>query len=290
MNTDKILAIIILIFGLGLNTTFAQKKTIHPKKIKNYNRTGQTTDFKTLATGNQSKVEKPFIFIARDAATYAELQKLVEGLPATAEIDFSANAVVAGFAGTKTTGGFSVDMKNDQNKVAINIRKPGKEMMVTQMITSPYKVVLVPVSENIAVLTTLSDDFSAVTENYTVSIGDFGFSGGFAGRQKKFTADGKIQVLIYENLATFVFDLIGKETEAKRQLAETASGTLKDGKINLARLDAGSFADNPHPPFAVAGTLINSKLTLTFEPLPTNIADGYIGRGNLEAIVRNAKK
>ena len=283
MKIYKIFALIILITSFGLNTTFAQKKFVHPIKPKDFDGLGLTTDFKTLSQGNQSKVDKPFVFIARDAVTYAELQNLVEGLPTTAEIDFSTNAVIAGFAGAKPTGGFLVDIQNDQNKIAVNIRKPGKGMIVTQMITSPFKVVLVPISESIAVPTTLSTEFTAKSDTYKVSKGDFSFSGGFAGRQKKFTADGTIQVLTFGDLATFTFDLCGKGTDAKRKLAETASGILKDGKISLARLDAGSFSDNPHPPFLVAGTLINAKLTLIFEPLPTNIADGYQGQGNLEA-------
>ena len=284
MNIYKIFALIVLIASLGLNTTFAQKKVVHPIKSKHFIKVSKTADFKVLSEGNQSKVENPFVFIARDAVTYSELQKIVEGLPTASEIDFSTNAVIAGFAGTKSTGGFSVDIQNVQNKIAVNIHKPSKGMMVTQIITTPYKVVLVPIGERSAVQMSLSTDFTAKTEIYNVSKGDFGFRGGFAGRQKKFTADGTIQVLIYENLATFTFNLNGKGTEAQRKLAETASGILKDGNISLARLDAGTFADNPHPPLAVAGTLVNSKLNLSFTALSTTVADGYEGYGNLEAI------
>ena len=290
MNIYKIIAFIILLTIFGANTTFAQIKLAHPKKTKTVKGVKVSSNLKVLAQGNQSNVEKPFIFIARDAATYAELQKMAEGLPDVKEIDFSTNAVVAGFAGMKSTGGFSVEIQNIQNKITVSVNKPAKGMMTSQIITTPYKVVLVPVSENLGVPLSLSTDFTTNVETYQVSTGNFGFSGGFAGRQKNFTADGTIQILAYENWATFMFDLNGKGTDAKRKLAETASGTIKDGKISLARLDAGSFADNPHPPFLVAGNLINSKLTLTFEPLPTNVADGYEGRGTLEAISEKVKK
>ena len=61
------------------------------------------------------------------------------------------------------------------------------------------------------------------------------------------------------------------------------SGVMKDGGVEFARLDAGTFSEMPHPALKVMGTADNKKLVLTFEPLPTNTADGFAARGKLEA-------
>ncbi|MEJ7700204.1 MAG: hypothetical protein WKF71_11235 [Pyrinomonadaceae bacterium] len=74
-------------------------------------------DLKILAEGSYGTVETPFIFVARSAETYAQLQKFVENLPPAPEIDFTRTAVVAAFAGTKNTGGYSVAVKKAADKI-----------------------------------------------------------------------------------------------------------------------------------------------------------------------------
>ncbi|NJM52836.1 MAG: hypothetical protein HC846_05245 [Blastocatellia bacterium] len=91
-------------------------------------------------------------------------------------------------------------------------------------------------------------------------------------------------MLTFGEYTTILFNLKGKGAEAKRRLSEIASGTLKNGNIELMRLDAGSFVENPHPPFGVKGTLKDKNLSLNFESLPTTFADGFDGRGSLEAV------
>ena len=85
------------------------------------------------------------------------------------------------------------------------------------------------------------------------------------------------------DLATLKFNLAGTNAEKNMRLTETASGTAKNGAIDLARLDAGSFSEGPKPPLKVSGTISGDKLSLNFEPLPTNIRDGFAVRGKLEA-------
>ena len=68
------------------------------------------------------------------------------------------------------------------------------------------------------------------------------------------------------------------------KLTETASGIVKDGKLDLQRLDAGSFSEGPKPPDKVSGSMSENKLNLSFEPLPTNTADGFSMSGKLEAV------
>jgi hypothetical protein len=63
-----------------------------------------------------------------------------------------------------------------------------------------------------------------------------------------------------------------------------ASGVDKSGNVQLTHLNAGTFADLPHPPLKVFGTATDAKLALTFESHPPIIADGYMLRGTLEAV------
>ena len=106
-----------------------------------------SAEAKTIAEGAMSRVETPFIFIARDAKTYEKLRSLVEDLPAVSEIDFTKQAAVAAFAGTKNTGGYSVSIKQTGENASVEVVKPPKDALVTMALTSPFKIALVPVEE-----------------------------------------------------------------------------------------------------------------------------------------------
>ena len=88
----------------------------------------------------------------------------------------------------------------------------------------------------------------------------------------------------FGDLVTLDFDLSGKGADSAMKLTETASGSVRDGKIELLRLDAGSFSEGPKPPVRISGSMTENKLNLTFEPLPTNVADGFSMNGKLEAV------
>lgn len=297
MRTFKIFLLAIL--SLNLLTTCAEAQNGKNKNSPQTD-TKQTTktndkpmdeknvsNFKILAEGGYSKVESPFVFVARSKETYALLRGLVENLPAESEIDFDKQAVIAAFAGTRRTGGYSVEIKNISAVVNIEVASPPKDAMVTQALTQPFKVALVPVETEKALLLSLSSNWTKAMHTYKVNSGDFEYSGGFAGRRKQFAAEGTIGALTFGDLITLDFNLSGKGTNKNMKLAETASGTIKDGKINLARLDAGSFSEGPRPPDKVWGTIANEKLSLNFEPLPTYVSDGFSLRGRLEAVKSN---
>lgn len=238
---------------------------------------------KILAENQYSKVETPFIFIARSAETYAPLQKLAESLPPASEIDFTKSAVVAAFAGTKNTGGYSVSIKNAAGKISISVVNPPKDAMLAQVLTAPSSVALVPLGENDALDLNVANEWKNAAQNYKITSASFTESGGFAGIQKNFDAEGAIGVWKFGDLATLAFDLAGKGAEKTRTLTTTASGTIKGGKIDLPLLEAGKFAQNPKPPLKASGTLAGDKLSLAFEPLPTRVADGFQASGKLDA-------
>jgi hypothetical protein len=259
-------------------------KTIEKTANDKTNDKLMSNDIKVLAEGAYSKVEQPFVFTARSNETYAQLQNFVENLPPVLEIDFSKNAVVAAFAGMKNSGGYSVSIKSSAGKISIDTVNPPKDAMVTQVITAPFKVALIPLNENGSINLELPASWKNAMQTYRITSGAFEYSGGFAGVRKEFGAEGIISVLSFGDNATLVFNLTGKGTEKTRKLSEAASGLIKDGKIDLAGLDVGSFSENPKPPLKVSGTIANNKLSLVFEPLPSRISDGFQARGKIEAV------
>ncbi|MGI8467182.1 MAG: protease complex subunit PrcB family protein [Pyrinomonadaceae bacterium] len=293
MEIHKIFILVILSFGLFLNGADAQtkkKKTAAKSKTKIIKPitkppiNNAESDYKILLEGSQSKVEIPFIFVARDAETYAEMRALVEGLQASSTIDFSKTAVVAAFAGTRNTGGWSVAIRKVSDKTIIDMNAPPKGAMTAQIITYPFQIALVPVDENQALNLEMTATWTNNLKTYRVTKCDFEFSGGIAGRGKKFGAEGTIGVLTFGDHLTYIFNLSGKGSESRRKLAETVSGVLKDGMVVFERLDAGNFADAPRPALKVSGTAADKKLALDFESLPPNVADGFMARGKLEAV------
>jgi hypothetical protein len=285
---------VILLFSLMTTCADAQNKNskeINSQPVVETNmkssETKSDSGVEILAEGAFSKVESPFVFTARSKETYAQLKTLVENLPAESEIDFDKQAVVAAFAGTKNTGGYSVEIKKANGKIAVEILAPPKDAMVTQSLTQPFVVALVSVESENELSLTLSADWTGAMQNYKVISGEFEYSGGFAGRRKQFAVEGAVGVFTLDNLITMVFNLSGKGADKNMKLAETASGTIKDGKIEIARINVGSFSEGPKPPDKVSGMLINDKLSLTFEPLPTYISDGFSARGKIEGLKAN---
>lgn len=244
----------------------------------------KNVELKTIAEGANSKIETPFVFVARDGKTYELLKTKVEDLPAASGIDFSKTAVVAAFAGMKNTGGFSVAIKKAGEDISAEVIAPPADSFVTQALTTPFIITLVPVEEEKSLNLSVSDDFKKSVKTYQIASSEFEYSGGFAFREKKFSADGTIDVLQMGELVTLDFNLSGKGADSAMKLTETVSGIVKDGKIELQRLDAGSFSEEPKPPVKVSGSIDENKLNLNFEPLPTNVDDGFLMNGKLEAV------
>jgi hypothetical protein len=241
-------------------------------------------EIKVLAEGSFGAMEQPFLFVARDAETYARLKNTIKNLPDAAGIDFKNQAVVAAFAGTKNTGGYSVEIKNTGAKIAVSLNSPPPDAMVTEALTMPYKIAAVPLGAANSMNLEIGENWKKTAQTYKVSSGEFEYSGGIDGRRKTFAAAGWIDVYRFADLVTLRFDLSGAGAGKNMKLADTVSGVLSGNKIELARLDAGSFSENPKPPLKVSGTLSNNKLELNFEPLPTMISDGFQARGKLEAV------
>lgn len=245
-------------------------------------------DIKTLAQGQYSSVRDSFIVVARDAATYAGLRRMVSNLPDVEQDFFQSSAVVAAFLGERRTGGYSVRFnRTAEGQLRIEENRPPGDSINAQVITAPFSVIAVPVSSRASLAVDLGSAWRNDVRPYRVTNGDFTMSGGITGRSEKFGIAGSIGVMREGNLATLVFELQSKNGAKERALKDIASGLVRSDKsLTIERMGAGSFVDQPSDALRATGLFTGNenKLSLTFESVPSIvIADGYSGRGNLEA-------
>ena len=146
MKIFKFLILAVLLTSLigSVSAQTKKRKSVKRSSSKIAGKSDQS--LKILAEGTSSPVENPRILIARTAKDYLELQSLVEHLPAAAEIDFKKTAVVAAFAGTKNTGGYSVSIRRVAGVIKAEVVTPPKDAMTADVLTQPFAVALVPIS------------------------------------------------------------------------------------------------------------------------------------------------
>jgi hypothetical protein len=251
----------------------------------------QPADIKVLAEGFHSKITKPFVAVVRDAETYAALTRLDENLPKLDADFFKENVVVAAFLGERNTGGYSVEIRPNAIEISVLEKKPGKGVMVPQMITSPFTIAALKGATNAAVrLNLFADDaWRQSIQFYRVTSGRFKMSGGFAGTSEGFGLQGPIGVMRAGNLATFWFRIIGSETKKRRLLMECSTGLIdSDGNVKINRMSADSLIDPPNSGLAGTATFSEEgrKFALIMISRPSLIADGYSGQGTIEAELR----
>ncbi len=245
-------------------------------------------EIKTLAEGQYGRVEEAFIAVARDVETYAALRGLVgDGLPEMKAGYFDENTVIAAFLGARNTGGYSVAVSGSgTDGVRLAEQKPPPGGITSQALTAPFKVITVPRVGDRTLPIEAGDNWTRALRSSQVKSGEFTTGGGFAGRFETFRLEGTLGTLRHDNLITFAFDLKSAGAEKARALRNYATGRIEsDGTVRIARLDAGTLVDQPNDGLRATGrfTPSDANLSLTFEPHPTLIADGYGGNGKLEA-------
>ncbi len=242
-------------------------------------------DLKMMAQGQQSRLSNPFIVAARDSDSYAALRKLVAELPSLDKGFFESNMVVAAFLGERRTGGYGVSFKRTgDGGLRIDETTPPKGNMTIQVITTPFAVAALPLKSNESLAIDAGAAWRAAARTFRVRGGEFQMSGGIAGRTEKYEITGIIGVMREAELVTLLFDLKGKGSAKARALKGAASGIVQaDGSIAVNRLGAATFVDQPADDLRLKGMLTERKLSLTYESIPGRIADGYNGRGSLEA-------
>lgn len=250
------------------------------------NKSGQTA-IKVLAEGQFSLVSEPFVAVARDAETYDKIRALITDLPTLDEMAFKTQIVIAAFMGERRTGGYSVAItRQPDGSVSVTGISPEPDAIVSQVITSPFKIVSVPTS-NGDLRINLDQSWRDAARSYQLEQGTFDMTGGIAGRIESFELKGSIVVLRLGNLVTFAFDLNAAGAKAnKRTLTDVATGTVgEDGRITVNRIEPGSLVDLPRSLLKASGRFLeeDGAFELHLETLPSYIADGYSGRGTLRA-------
>ena len=300
LRTSVIVALLSLMIngasaaGCGTGSTEPQRQARQDNRAGNKNATptpakseGMSSDIKILTQGAYNSVSESFVAVARDVETYQELRRLDDNLPILDAEDFNQTAVVAAFLGQRRSGGFSVEITRVANgAVRISEATPPRGSMTTQALTTPYKIVSVPVENERPLRLELGQTWRESMRSYKVASGEFTMSGGFAGRSENMRLGGGFTVMRHANLATFIFDLKGTGTAQARELKEAATGIVQAGvELRLARFNAGTLVEPPANLLLAKGRFNNNEgdLTLSFESLPSTVADGYRGTGRLTA-------
>ncbi|HYY58559.1 MAG TPA: protease complex subunit PrcB family protein, partial [Pyrinomonadaceae bacterium] len=198
------------------------------------------------------------------------------------------SAVVAAFLGQRRTGGYGVEItRAADGTVRVAEKTPPKGSMTTQVLTTPYEIVSLPVEDETPLKLDVDKAWREGARPYKVTSGEFTMSGGFAGRSENFRLEGNLMVMRHANLATLVFDLKSAGGTKARELKEAATGVVRAGEeVRLARFNAGSLVEPPANLLSAKGQFSDNEsgLTLAFESLPSTVADGYQGTGRLSAV------
>jgi hypothetical protein len=276
--------------NMNTNANANQNKIVTATPEESPSRVGEkpmSNDFKVLAEGGHISVFDSFVVVARDAQTYAALRELNNSLPQMDAEFFKSSAVVAAFLGQRRTGGFSVDITSaGDGSVHVSEKAPPAGGMVMMVLTTPYKIVSVPLKEEAPLSLTLDKTWQEMMRPYRVGASEFNSGGGFAGRYEKLTLAGDVRVMRSGGLATFFFDLNATGAKKERRLKDVSSGVVgKDGSVVIGALDPDTLVDHPRPPLRATGEFTENegRLSLSFTSLPTIVADGFGGTGRLEA-------
>ncbi len=291
MQSVIIATILSLLFG-GAGGCHTSKHSNPPKQSQNSTeQTGNPVaedqpsgDLKVIAQGFHSSITDPFVAVVRDEATYAELAKLDPNLPKLS-IDLKTNIVIAAFLGQRNTGGYSVDIARAANgEIQVTEKAPGKDVMVPQVITAPFKIVTVPVEGNASVRISASDAFRQTAQFYRIDKGSFTISGGIAGRSETYSLAGKLQVTRLGDLVSVGFAVVSTGTSRERSLRDMGTGVITDNSFAIARMSRGSLVDSPAGDLRVNGRFAETnKLVLDFDTGAVTVPDGYQGKGTIEA-------
>ena len=104
--------------------------------------------FDALVHGMNSSVPTRTNYLITSSAEFEVLWSMLDATGTPPAINFSTHNVVAVFAGRKPTGGYGISVSKIEDKtrrmVTITLRNPAKDCMLTQQVTEPYELVIVP--------------------------------------------------------------------------------------------------------------------------------------------------
>jgi len=281
--------VLVAILALTLSIGSASESHVKQNRAKSKTETQMTdnpSEPKVLAEGFHSSITHPFVGVVRDVETYEALVKLDGNLPRLDEEFFKTNIVVAAFLGERNTGGYGVEITRCGGQICVDERSPGKSVMVPQVITSPFKLISLPASGTRPFSLDLNGPWRQSMRPYRITSGHFTMSGGFAGTTKQFGLEGQVRAIHQDNFVTFAFEIFSHELTENRSLEGFETGVIRSkGEIAILRMTADSLIDSPNSGLKATGAFseADNTLSLSFVSLPSIIADGYSGMGNIEA-------
>ena len=240
-------------------------------------------EIKVLAEGQRAGFDKAFVGLAYDPETYAAIRSLSELAPDVDTAVFKTSAVVAVFLGQRPTGGFGVRIDPlVAGGIRITETKPAPGTMVAQVLSSPFKVVAVPLASGKPMTVDLQIDTNVHADTYYVESGEFSFTGGIAGRQTKFGLTGGLSFFRREKVVSVWLRLKSVDAKKPRELSTIATGVEDgQGKMRFARVDPGTLIDFPYAPLRAEAAWVDHKLRVDLSSLTPTVADGYVGKGTL---------
>jgi PrcB C-terminal len=244
-----------------------------------------TGDLKVLAEGSISPIKTSFVGVFRDAETYAALRAQAGNLPELKADFFKSNIVIAAFLGERNTGGYGVVMVQEPNgKIRIAEKAPPKDAIVTQMITSPFKLVSMPTNGTSPVELSLDARFNHRAQLYRISNGSFTVSGGFAGGTEQFKLAGKLQVMRLAGVVSIGFAIVSEGAPREHSLRDFATGVVSGDSVAITRLSRGTLIDSPSGDLTIHAKFAEkNRLLIDLTTGPVIVPDGYSGKGTIEA-------
>jgi len=103
----------------------------------------------TVVHDLMSGIERPRQVAVQDEADWADLWRAHAGTSSPPPVDFSRHTVLAVFLGTRTSGGFDVEITGVRQDGAVTVvewveRRPAPGQVAAMVITSPAHIVTVP--------------------------------------------------------------------------------------------------------------------------------------------------
>jgi hypothetical protein len=242
-------------------------------------------EIQQISGGNHSVIAEPFIFVARDAETYALLRTTIASLPSQDGKFFQENAVIAVFLGQRPTGGYNIVIaESSDGSIRVSEHRPPKGSMQKMVLSAPYKIVSVPADQNGALTLSLDERWQGALRAYRLTYGEATVTGGFAGKREVVKLEGKIEVIRAGELATLLFDIRGS---GERRLTDIASGKVdKSSRFVLKRVDAFGLAGALDSPFKISGEFAEEgrQMMLQLETVPSPyVSDNFSAVGSVQA-------
>lgn len=109
-----------------------------------------TVPFTAIASGSRSLVTTRVNYLITNEEELGRLWKLLDATNTPPTVDFKESAVIAVFAGEQPTAGYAIDISKVEDSgrrmVSVTLNQPGSGCVAAQVLSTPYKVVTLPVT------------------------------------------------------------------------------------------------------------------------------------------------